>query len=104
VSQPIPISFTRRAAAQTEAAGRWWRENRTKAPEALREELEQALQLVASQPEIGAMARSTGLAGVRRVLLSRVRYHLYYRVLEAPTRSIEVLALWHVSRGDKPGA
>lgn len=102
MSQPLPIRFTRRAAEQTEAAGRWWRKNRTKAPEALREELEQALQLVASQPEIGAMARSTRLAGVRRVLLSRVRYHLYYRVFEAPPRSIEILGLWHASRGDKP--
>ena len=102
MSQALPIGFTRRAAAQTEVAGRWWRENRTKAPDALREELEQALQLIASQPEIGAMARNTRLAGVRRLFLSRVSYHLYYRVLADPTRSIEVLALWHASRGDKP--
>jgi plasmid stabilization system protein ParE len=102
VSQPLTITFTRRAAEQTEAAGCWWRENRTKAPEAFREELEQALQLVSSQPEIGALARSVRLAGVRRVLLSRVRYHLYYRVLEVPPRSIEVLAVWHASRGDQP--
>lgn len=86
----------------TEAAGRWWQENRSKAPEALREELEQALQLIASQPDIGSMAGNTRLAGVRRVLLSRVKYHLYYRVLDSPTRSIEVLALWHTSRGDRP--
>jgi plasmid stabilization system protein ParE len=102
VSQPLPIGFTRRAAEQTEAAGRWWRQNRTKAPEAFREELEQALQLVASQPEIGAKAQNNRLAGVRRVVMSRVRYHLYYRILEAPTRSIEILALWHASRGNKP--
>ena len=102
MSHPITVDFTRRAATQTEAAGRWWRENRTKAPEALREELEQALQLIASQPEMGARARGTRVAGVRRILLSRVRYHLYYRVLESPSRSIEVLALWHTSRGDKP--
>lgn len=102
MSRPLPVSFTRRAAEQTEAAGRWWRENRTKAAEAFREELEQALQLVASQPELGARARSTRLAGVRRVLLGRVRYHLYYRVVDSPTRSIEVLALWHTSRGGKP--
>jgi plasmid stabilization system protein ParE len=102
VNQPLHVSFTRRAAKQAEAAARWWRENRTKAPEAFREELEQALRLVASQPDIGATARSTRLVGVRRVLLGRVRYHLYYRILEAPIRSIEVLALWHASRGDTP--
>ena len=101
MSHSLPIRFTSRAAKQTEVAGHWWRENRTKAPEALREELEQALQLIASQPELGATAQSARLSGVRRILLSRVRYHLYYRVLESPTRSIEVLALWHASRGDK---
>lgn len=48
MSQPFPVHFTRRAAEQTEAAGRWWQVNRTKASEAFREELEQALRLVAS--------------------------------------------------------
>lgn len=102
MSQPLPINFTRRAAEQTETAGRWWRHNRTKAPEALGEELAQALQLIASQPEVGARARNTKLGGVRRILLSRVRFSLYYRVLDSPTRSLEVLALWHTSRGAKP--
>ena len=48
------VDFTRRAAAQTAAVTLWWRENRPLAPDALREELEQALQLIALQPEIGA--------------------------------------------------
>jgi hypothetical protein len=77
VSQGRPVSFTRQAARQVEEAGDWWRENRTKAPEALREELERALELIASQPDVGAIARNAKLAGVRRIFLSRVRYHLY---------------------------
>lgn len=100
----LSVEFTPRAATQTEAANLWWRNNRPQAPEALREELEQAVHLIALQPEIGATARNIKLAGVRRVLLSRVRYHLYYRVVVvggAP-QSIEVLALWHTSRGGSP--
>ncbi len=38
--------------------------------------------MIASQPDVGAIARNTKLAGVRRILLSRVSYHLYYRLLE----------------------
>lgn len=76
MSGSVPITFTRRAAEQADAAGRWWRENRTKAPNALSEDLEQALTLIAAQPGIGAMARNTRLTGVRRILLSRVRYDL----------------------------
>lgn len=102
MTQGLPVSFTRRASRHVEEAGRWWRENRAKAPEALREELEQALLLIGSQPEVGAMARNVKLAGVRRVLLSRVNYHLYYRLRETPVRSIEVVALWHASRGSGP--
>jgi tRNA G18 (ribose-2'-O)-methylase SpoU len=102
VSQGLPVSFTRRAARQVEEAGEWWRDNRTKAPEALPEELERALELIASQPDVGAIARNAKLAGVRRILLSRVRYHLYYRLLETTGRSIQVVALWHASRGEPP--
>lgn len=102
MSQPLAVTFTRRASKHVDGAGRWWRENRAKAPEALREELEQALQLVASQPDVGAVARNTKLAVVRRLLLSRVGYHLYYRLIETPARSIQVVALWHASRGAGP--
>ena len=102
MSRRLPVSFTRRASRHVEDAGRWWRENRTKAPEALREELNQALQLIASQPDVGAMARNTKLAGVRWILLSRVSYHLYYRLLETPASSLQVVALWQTSRGQGP--
>ena len=102
MTEPHSVAFTRRATALTEAADLWWRQNRPQAPEALRDELEQAVQLIALQPEIGATARNIKLAGVRRVLLSRVRYHLYYRVVDGPPRSIEVVSLWHTSRGENP--
>lgn len=98
----LPVDFTRSASKQVDEAGRWWRENRTKAPRALREELDQAIQMIASQPDVGAVARNTKLAGVRRILLSRVSYHLYYRLLETPGRSLQIVALWHASRGDAP--
>ena len=98
----LPVRFTRRAARHVDEAGRWWHANRTKAPGALREELAQALQLVSAQPDAGATARNVRLAGVRRVLLRRVSYHLYYRLVESPSRSIQVVALWHAGRGDGP--
>jgi len=52
---------------------------------------------IASQPAIGARATNVKLAGVRRVHLARVHYHLYYRVTSEP--AIEILAVWHTSRG-----
>jgi plasmid stabilization system protein ParE len=64
------------------------------------EDLAHALTLLASQPEIGARAQNTKL-GVRRIHLARVHYYLYYRVSDSPP-GIEVLALWHSSRGSVP--
>ncbi len=41
------------------------------------------------------------LAGVRRLHLKRIRYYLYYRVKDDP-QQVEILALWHTSRGTGP--
>lgn len=99
----LAVVFTRRAARHVDEAGRWWRDNRTKAPEALHEELARALQLIAVQPDVGATARNVRLEGVRRILLRRINYHMYYRLVETPVRSIQVVALWHASRSEGPG-
>jgi hypothetical protein len=102
VSDRPSIRFTARAARQVEQAGRWWRDNRPKAPEALREEPYRALRLLAVQPLVCARAGSGTLTGVRRIILSRVNYHLYYRIRGAPIDGIEVVAFWHGSRGAPP--
>ena len=101
MSGKLPVQIVGSAARAIIEAAQWWESNRPKAPGALAEELERALQLIASQPAIGARAQNVSLPGVRRVRLARVHYHLYYRVAASPAR-IEVLALWHTSRGSSP--
>jgi plasmid stabilization system protein ParE len=76
--------------------------NRPAAPGAVEDSVRDALRLIRLNPQIGARATNVELPGVRRVHLSRIHYHLYYRILSAP-RCIEVLALWHVRRGTGPG-
>jgi plasmid stabilization system protein ParE len=101
VNKPLPVEVSDLAAAQIRAAETWWRLNRPKAPNAIREDLERASSFIAVQPQAGARARNANLPGVRRLLLARTRYHLYYRQIEAPKR-MEVLAFWHASRGSNP--
>ena len=101
MSELLHVEVSAGAAGQIREAEAWWRANRHKAPNAIREELERASALVAAQPDIGSRARNVKLAGVRRILLARIRYHLYYRVSEAP-HQIEVLGFWHASRGSHP--
>jgi plasmid stabilization system protein ParE len=69
---------------------------------ALADDLGRAFELLVAQPGIGARARNATKESVRRLLLSRTGYHLYYRVNVEAGR-IEVLALWHARRGGAPG-
>ena len=94
------VRVTHRAATEIRAAADWWRANRSAAPDALAEDLAEAFVLISAQPRIGALARNAKLAGVRRVFLSRIRYHLYYREVG---NAVEVLAFWHSSRGSSAG-
>ena len=83
-----------------EAAG-WWLSNRPKAPQAFTQDLEKAFGLISSLPRAGQKVHHSTMAGLRRVLMGRVRYYLYYRV-DAATERVEVLALWHASRRAQP--
>jgi plasmid stabilization system protein ParE len=97
----LVVAFTPRASHEVAEAKRWWRANRTKAPDALEEELRAALELIASTPTIGTIARNVRLSGVRRIFLKRVNYFLYYRP-PANTPVVQVVALWHARRGTAP--
>lgn len=101
MSRRLDVAISDLAKAQVRAAEDWWRLNRPKAPNAIREELERASSIISVQPEAGARARNIALPGVRRVHLPRVRYYVYYWLLTDPER-IEILAFWHESRGSGP--
>jgi plasmid stabilization system protein ParE len=101
VNRPLAVDVTDLAKAQIRTVDEWWRVNRPKAPNAIREELERAASIFSVQPEIGARALNVSLPGVRRLHLSRVRYYVYYWLRSDPER-IEILAFWHESRGSGP--
>ncbi len=98
----FPIKVVPRTAREIAEAGNWWQANRPAAPTAFEDELRRAFALISQYPSVGAQALNANLTGVRRIYLSRIRYHLYYRVRSAP-EPVEVLALWHASRGSDPG-
>jgi len=101
VSEPLEIAVSLLAVGQIRVAEEWWRINRPKAPNAIREDLDRASSLIGIQPEIGTRARNVKLSGVRRVHLTRIRYDVYYRVVEERGQ-LEILAFWHSSRGASP--
>lgn len=95
----LAIEVTQRAAGQVERAAVWWAENRTAAPDAIRVDFEEAKLLLARQPGVGAKSSSANYPDLRRLFLSRVRYHIYYRVRPG---KLVILAFWHSSRASRP--
>jgi hypothetical protein len=92
LSERFAVAFTPRASREVAEAERWWRANRSKAPNALEEELRTALDLISTTPAVGAVARNVALPGVRRIFLNRVNYFLYYRP-NSESRIVEITAL-----------
>ena len=101
MSERLPIEVSALAAEQIRAAETWWKVNRPKAPGAILADLERIASLIALEPGIGARAQNVPLAGVRRLHLARIRYDIYYRVVDDPNR-VQILAFWHSSRGARP--
>jgi len=90
-----------RAGQQIRKASRWWLANRTAAPTMLVYELDAAYALIGDMPFAGEGVLHSRIVGLRRVLLGRTQHYLYYVVSEDAS-VIEILSLWHTSRGKPP--
>jgi plasmid stabilization system protein ParE len=95
------VRIAPRAAAQIRKASAWWLRHRSKAPDAFAEEVERTFQLICALPGVGERVSHPQHSELRRVLLGRVRYHLYY-VVAPEEEAVDVLALWHAARGTGP--
>jgi len=72
---------------------------RDKAPHAFDDDLEQVVAQLRAHPQLVGRLERDGTR--RRVLLRRLRYYLYFRVVDGGER-VQILALWHMSRGRAP--
>jgi plasmid stabilization system protein ParE len=100
MSTTLDVVFQHRATRDIEEINAWWRDNRPAAPDLFLLEVRATLSIAALSPTLGAPARDVRLAGIRRLILQRTRYHVYYRVAG---QVLEILAVWHAVRGSGPG-
>lgn len=93
-----PVYLNPRAVRQFRGADAWWRTYRPGAPDALRDELRAARELLTYAPYAGQVDEEHD--NVRRLLLPTTRYHVYYAVYDEPGRTsrVVILQLWHASR------
>lgn len=93
----LKVKLTRRATREVRTISVWWRANRLLAPHLFEKELDAALEWLAASPESGQVYEVPGGRAVRRTLLRRSRYHVYYE-LDVATDELRVLSVWHASR------
>jgi plasmid stabilization system protein ParE len=91
--------FTRRATREVDRAAKWWSENRPSALGAVKSDLVAAVALLCAHPALGIKVLQASSRGVRRFYLERIRYWIYYRVRD---ERLEIVSVWHASRGRPP--
>ena len=95
----LELFVSRRAAREINRISEWWAANRPAAPGAVRKDIEAALVLLLDQPSLGSAVKEASSPDVRRFHVDRIHYWVYYRV--RGTR-LEVVSVWHSSRGSGP--
>ena len=97
----MKLRFLGRSAAQAETVDAWWRKHRPAAQDLFARELAGALRLLAKAPEVGVVYAPKAEVGVRRLILQRTRFHVYY-AYDAEHQILGVLAIWSCRRGRAP--
>ncbi len=89
------------AEQQLKSIDHWWVAHRQASPDLFLDELDQAIDLLSDLPDIGSPFKRTDRPGIRRLLLRRSKYWIYY--FHDRRRSIVfILALWSTFRGSNP--
>ena len=87
------------AIERIEVARAWWLDHRDKAPLVFDEELADALEQIATSPELGQRSLLSKGRDVRRRLMKKTAFHVYYEVVD---EAVHVLTLWGAVRGSEP--
>lgn len=95
------VFITATAQSQIRQAAQWWADRRPEVPSLFVDELASTLGLLRTVPLVGSRYSSIHSYDLRRILLKRSLYHVYYTVQPTQTRVI-VRAVWHSARGRKP--
>ena len=93
--------MTAEAQLQARAERKWWRAHRD-AKQLFSDELRAARAILAHGPKHEIYGYFDGQP-VRRLLLAKTRYHLFYVVVEAENL-VRIVAVWGALRGAAPGS
>jgi plasmid stabilization system protein ParE len=100
--KPYRVGLAPEAFDQIERVQSWWAENRRAAPGLFMDEFRAAVDRLARAPGSGVLFPHPRLADeIRRVLMPRTRYHVYYTV-DDDAALVWIVAVWHSLHGQGP--
>lgn len=89
-----------RAQREVNRLGRWWLQNREKAPSLFEEELGATYRLILESPTVGQAYTVRRGRQVLRVLMGNTKNHVYYFQLSPDV--LRVVSVWSAVRGRGP--
>ena len=93
----IGLRVAPRAEEQIRRVSGWWRKNRPAAPELFAHELADLLEALVATPTLGAEYAVRRGVTIRRLLLPRSRYHVYFSY-DASDDVVDLRAVWGTLR------
>ena len=97
----MKIEIGKRASRQVERASSRWQQFRPSAPFLFEQELGEALGLLLRMPKVGVPYPSEKRPELRRLLLRKTEYNVYY-ALERNETVIVIHSVWGARRGQGP--
>ena len=97
----VRVAVRPEADSQIDAIDLWWIKHRRASPDLFLDEFADAKRDLQLAPKIGRAYRRRGIAGLRRLLLIRTQYFVYY-VYDASTGVVSILSVWSALRRRGP--
>lgn len=98
----MKLRITKRAQRDAARHEAHWRRTKEKAPELFATELRAAFQHLQTVPGAGTPFPTAKKPGLRRVLMERTGYHVYF-VVHDHFDEIRIMVVWGARRGRAPG-
>jgi plasmid stabilization system protein ParE len=95
------VELSPEALVHIDAIREWRLANRQGSPALFLRELRAALRQAQRSPHTGKLYEAAGVRPIRRILLPKTSYHIYYWPDEA-TLVVRVYAVWYGGRGEGP--
>jgi plasmid stabilization system protein ParE len=89
------------AQAQVRKVAAWWREHRPAARDLFDDEIAAVLDRLAEAPKTGLPYRTIRNRQIRRILMARTSYNVYFEIQEERAL-VRIVAVWHAARGHGP--